>query len=343
MRYVAVLFGLIAMLAFVGCGDDDPVSSISQEEINSPAGKLVMSATKAGGLRSKAELRKIAQAGTAAWNAQDMDAMQSRWTDDFVSDYVPFGLIVEGKEANADFNAGFFQSFPDIQWENQRILVSGNILVSEWIATGTHQGEFLGIAPTGIYSEVPHLTVTEYEGGKDKRSTTYVDYVTIMTNLGAMPAGELPSLEPSFALPDPEPTGLSPMQSAREMLRRFNTHDMALFMQLVHEDAEIFFNTIGVPIDRTTYAALNELYIAAFSDLTGEYTRLVDLGDGWVLGEAFWVGTHDGPYLGIPASGNEDGIVRSGSLMKFDADGLLTDFRYYYDEMTNLRNIGAVQ
>jgi len=325
----------------IGCGDESPVSSTSEEGIAAPAGKLTVSATKAGGLRSGKELRRIFQAGTEVWNAHDLDALPSSWTDDVVGDYVPFSLVTEGKDALLALNADFMRVFPDIQWDNQRILTSGNILVAEWIATGTQQEEFLGNPPSGMGGSTPHLNINEYEGGKLKRTTTYLDYVTVLVLIGAMPPSELPPLEPSFTLPDPEPTGLSPIEASRDLVLTFNTHDLSVYMQRVHKDAEIFFGPIGVPIDRTAFAALLELYLLGFPDLEGEIIRTVDLGDGWVLQEVLWAGTNDGPYFGIPATGLPS-QTRSAFLNHVDADGLLTEMRHYFDGLGILVNIGVV-
>ena len=286
------------------------------------------------------ELIPIYEAGIEAWNAQDVDLLSSGWTDDIIGDYVPFGIITEGKEANIAFTLSFYESFPDIQWNTQRVLASENILAIEWIASGTHQGAFLDIPPTQIFAQTPHLTIDEYEGGKLKRVTHYLDYVTVLTQLGVMPAGELPPLVPSFTLPDPEPTGLAPIEAAARVTSTFNTHDLSLFMKIVHKDAEIYYAPLGVPIDRAAYAALCELYLLGFPDLTGKDVRQVDMGDAWVLTETVWRGTNDGPYFGIPASGRPS-TTRSASLMRFDADGLMTDIRFYYDNLTVLTNIGV--
>ena len=43
MRYVGLLLGIIAILAFIGCGDNVPVSSVPEEGIAAPAGKITMS------------------------------------------------------------------------------------------------------------------------------------------------------------------------------------------------------------------------------------------------------------------------------------------------------------
>ena len=51
MRALGFLLSAIAIMAFVGCGDEDPVSSIPEEGLSTPAAKLTISRTIAGGLR----------------------------------------------------------------------------------------------------------------------------------------------------------------------------------------------------------------------------------------------------------------------------------------------------
>jgi len=43
---------------------------------------------------------------------------------------------------------------------------------------------------------------------------------------------------PSFELPDPEPTGLSPLQANAEMLAAFNDHDLL--------ESDIYFDNMSI-------------------------------------------------------------------------------------------------
>ncbi|WGE32192.1 ester cyclase [Actinobacillus genomosp. 2] len=43
----------------------------------------------------------------------------------------------------------FLQSFPDVQWQAEAMVEEGNIVVVQWLCTGTHLGDFMGKAPTG--------------------------------------------------------------------------------------------------------------------------------------------------------------------------------------------------
>ena len=40
--------------------------------------------------------------------------------------------------------------FSDVQWHIEDLVASSNKIAVRWILTGTHDGEFLGVKPTGI-------------------------------------------------------------------------------------------------------------------------------------------------------------------------------------------------
>ena len=277
-----------------------------------------------------------------ALNVHDLDLFLSSWVDDPVFDAVPLPAPLDGKEAIAGYIGGVLQGFPDFHMSSPRILTTGNILVSEPIYTGTHQAEFMGVPATGKSVQVPGLEILEFEGDKIARETQYWDVMGLMIQIGAMPAGELPPLEPSFELPDPEPTGLTPVEAAREIVEVWNTHDLTPWAKMFHPDGDFFYNVLGIPMNRDQLVALQELFFLAFSDVQGEFVRMVDLGDGWVVAETVFQGTHDGPYLGIPATGRSFPL-RVALLVRFDEDSLATHFHVYFDNLTMLVNMGVVE
>ena len=74
-----------------------------------------------------------------------------------------------------------------------------------------------------------------------------------------------------------------------------------------------------------------------------EPVRLVDMGEGWVLAEVIVTGTNDGPYMGIlPATGNHF-TQRTATLYRIDTEGVITDKRMYWDELTNMVQLGLME
>ena len=283
-------------------------------------------------------------ASNEAFNAHDVDGVLATRTDDVIVDYVPSPPPMVGKEATVEFYTTLLEEPSDILLTPQNALTSGNILATEYLITGTHMKEWAGIPASWNKVVLPHLSIYEYEGDKVKKvkkEFSYMDNVTLFVQYGVMPPVELPSLVPSFTPPDPEPTGLSPAEAAEELIARFNTHDLSHFIKMVQQDAEIQFMPLGVPVDRNGFLALAEYFLLGFSDLAGDIVRAIDMGDGWVVTQDVYAGTHDGPYMGVPATGLPS-QTRAAGVMHFDADGLLTDYHLYYDSLKALMDIGAI-
>jgi predicted ester cyclase len=200
-----------------------------------------------------------------------------------------------------------------------------------------------GIPPTGNPFSLPHLTIYEYEGKKIKKETIFMDNVTLFTQLGVMPAGELPPLVPSITLPDPEPIDLSPLQANAALVNGFNKGELAEWSKVFHKDAVIKYCSLQmIPMTREEYIALMELNLLGFPDVALEVTRAIDMGDGWVVSEFQSTGTQTGPYFGVPAS-DKFVVVRWGMVAQYGADGLVRDMGVYFDNMSIMVQIGAVQ
>jgi steroid delta-isomerase-like uncharacterized protein len=288
--------------------------------------------------KTPAELIAIRDAADRALNAHDLDTFLSYAVDDFVFDLVPLPQPLDTEGTRMFFGESFASS-PDWHTTEGPVFATDNIVLVEHMAAGTNTGApWQGIPAAGNSWQLPHLDIYEFEGDKIKQITTYADMASLMIQLGAMPAPEMPDLVPSVTLPDGEPTGLSPLEANSEAFSRWNSHDISLYAKMMRPDASFFVAALGMPMDRNAYAAVTELYHSAFSDVQGKAVRSVDMGDGWVLSDAVFSGTHDGPYFGIPATGNPMS-VRTGVLHRFDENGLITNLNVYYDNLTVVSQI----
>jgi steroid delta-isomerase-like uncharacterized protein len=270
------------------------------------------------------------QAQFDAMNAHDLETMMSYWADDSVWDiastpppapkmYVEMGLTQR------------FATRPDFRMAEGRVFAVDDIVVEEALTLYT-------VVDTGAEVVIPHVSIYAFEEGKIKRVTTYNERYGPMVQRGEVPAPEMPDLVPSFTLPAPEPTGLSPLDAEAEAYARWNSGDLAEYAKMIHPDAEFFLAPMGVPMDKDANIAMHELYLQAFSDRRAEILRTIDLGDGWVLSEVVFKGTHTGDYFGIPASGRLFSL-RGVSLQRTDAQGLLTNLNVYFDNLTLITQI----
>ena len=60
----------------------------------------------------------------------------------------------------------FVSAFPDLKVEVEGTVSEGDQVVVRWIATATHSGEGLGMAPTGRQVRFPGMTWIRFENGK---------------------------------------------------------------------------------------------------------------------------------------------------------------------------------
>lgn len=274
-----------------------------------------------------------------AINAHDVDQIMSLFPADAVFDYAPVPAPMTTNEEIGAFFANLFQAWPDYSTVYERLLVSGDMVITEHGTTATHLGEFIGVPATGASTQGMHLDIWEFEDGELSKVTTYVDMSNTLVQIGVMPAPDLSGLAPSFVLPEPEPTGMSALEAAENIVSVYNSHDLDAYAKLIHSDAEIFLATLGTPIDRDMFITILELYFLAYSDLEQDILRTVDMGDGWAFVEVVFAGINDGPYFGTPATGNY-AETRGAWIAQFDEDGLMTDIRVYWDELTGLTQLG---
>jgi predicted ester cyclase len=83
----------------------------------------------------------------------------------------------------------FRDSFPDFHMEVRDVIAEGDKVVGHFECSGTHQGEWRGIPPSGRRFEgVDEIYIFRAEGGKLSRATAVVeDNLTRMRQLGITP------------------------------------------------------------------------------------------------------------------------------------------------------------
>ncbi len=78
-------------------------------------------------------------------------------------------------------------AFPDLVWSIEELVAEGEKVASSHTWSGTHLGEFLGIAPTGKQVRMTCMIFDTYEDGKLKKSRLVMNVLSLLQQLGAMP------------------------------------------------------------------------------------------------------------------------------------------------------------
>ena len=79
-------------------------------------------------------------------------------------------------------------AFPDMRWVVKEMVAESDKVVTRFVWTGTHRGEFLGIPTTGRKVEVKGVVIDRLENGKMADSRILMDTMGLMQQLGVIPA-----------------------------------------------------------------------------------------------------------------------------------------------------------
>ena len=64
----------------------------------------------------------------------------------------------------------------------------GDRVATRWRARGTHQGELMGVAPTGNRVEITGIQISRISGGKIAEEWVNYDAMSMMQQIGAIPS-----------------------------------------------------------------------------------------------------------------------------------------------------------
>ena len=130
--------------------------------------------------------RELARRFYELVNAGEVDAFMELVADDFV-DHEEFPGLPETKEGVRQFFELMRVAFPDFRIEPQHIVAEGDLVAVYMTMTGTHQGDFMGIRPSGRRMEVPGMDLVRIRDGKAVEHWGVTDNLAMMQQLGAVP------------------------------------------------------------------------------------------------------------------------------------------------------------
>jgi len=120
-------------------------------------------------------------------NAGDLDGFGELVADDFVEHDATAGFTPT-KQGVLELFHMYRAAFPDLQLHAEEVLVSDNKTVTRARATGTHQGELMGLPPTGRSADVNFIDIHQYDNdGLMSAHWGVVDMLSMMQQLGAIP------------------------------------------------------------------------------------------------------------------------------------------------------------
>jgi steroid delta-isomerase-like uncharacterized protein len=136
---------------------------------------------------NKAQVRRLLEEGFSQGNIEVVDDVLN---PDFVC-YDPNSESgeIRGAETIKGEIEYFRNAVPDLTYTVEEQIAEGEKVVTRYMVSGTHQGEFFGVAPTGERITMSGITIDRFdEDGKMVEEWPEYDLLGVMQQLGAVPA-----------------------------------------------------------------------------------------------------------------------------------------------------------
>ena len=122
-------------------------------------------------------------------NAGDIEGFGALLADDFVEHEETPGLAPTREGVMAFFRM-YRAAFPNLRFDLEDVVAGGDKVVARARATGTHQGELMGIPPTGKDVDVQLIDIMRFnDDGLVAEHWGVVDMLAMMQQLGVVPEG----------------------------------------------------------------------------------------------------------------------------------------------------------
>ncbi len=131
-------------------------------------------------------------------NAGNVAGFGDLVADDFVEHAGGPGFPAT-KEGTLEFFRALIAAFPDMRMNVEDLIASDDKTVARVKITGTHEGELMGVPPTGTRVEVELIDIMRFDvAGLVCEHWGVADMLSLMQQLGVVPAG--PPAQPSAAV-----------------------------------------------------------------------------------------------------------------------------------------------
>jgi steroid delta-isomerase-like uncharacterized protein len=123
------------------------------------------------------------------FNRGNLDVADELFAPDFVY-HDPAGEELRGPESVKGYATMLRAAFPDLHQTIEDQVAEGDRVAYRWTARGTHEGELMGIAPTGNRVTFTGIAVARLADGKIEEIWENYDALGLMQQLGAIPSPE---------------------------------------------------------------------------------------------------------------------------------------------------------
>jgi len=129
---------------------------------------------------------QLAQKTIAAINDKNIDAYLQLLDNSYVMETEMAPAPLRGHDAVRQMLQSYFNGIPDLKFELEQVIASGDHVVTRTHVTGTHKGTFLGVPATNKKIDVRSCSVTEVRNGKAVHTTVYSQTAKLLEQIGVL-------------------------------------------------------------------------------------------------------------------------------------------------------------
>lgn len=259
----------------------------------------------------EAENKRQMRAYLDAWNDHDVEAIV-----EFVSEkceQFPPGRI-------RDVCESWFTAFPDLHHDIRELAADGEWILGRVVLTGTHEGKFKGIEPTGTPINVSDHFSTRFTDGKIVEHHALADTYALLQQLNVTLPPEETREEENKAL-------------VRRYFQALNERDMDAFRETLADD--FAYGDVRGPDEMVER---EQDWLKAF-DLHWDVQATFADGE-YVTTRLLASGTHRGEHLGLQPSGNSFEVT--ATTITRVSGGKVAEWWGEWDFAGLLNQIGAI-
>ncbi len=132
--------------------------------------------------RNKALVRRFYD---EVWNRGNLDVADEVFADDYVRHDFRGTEPEPGPAGQKAIAAAFRAAFPDLRFGVDFLLAEGDLVAGRWTSTGTHDGPWAGVEPTGRRMRLSGVNVFRFADGKVAEIWNHRDDLGLLEQLGA--------------------------------------------------------------------------------------------------------------------------------------------------------------
>ncbi len=121
------------------------------------------------------------------FNQKNTAAIDQFFAPNIVDHASPPG-IPGGIEGQKQLIGMYLTGFPDLHFTFEDMIAEGGKVVTRITASGTQQGAFMGISPTGKHTTITAIDILRIEGGKFVEHWLEMDTLGVLQQLGVVPS-----------------------------------------------------------------------------------------------------------------------------------------------------------